>query len=128
MGMVKGNVWLPLPHNNIVHVYNQEGEHVKIIKHENNPRSADQAVNGDIILASDNSLEVISEDGKVITCLKEGQFCDVSVDGDEFAALNYVTHEINVWKPDDVSGSRCHALIKEMVIVILVALCYTLMT
>ena len=104
MGMINDNIWIPVPNNNTIQVFDQEGKLVKSIQHQNQPRSAEQATNGDIILASDNGLEVISEDGKIITRLKSGKFSDVSVDGDQFGALNYSTREINVWKHDDVSG------------------------
>lgn len=98
MGLINGDIWIPIRNNKTIQVINQEAALVKIIAHHHNPHSVIQASNGDIILGSDSGLEIIDKDGKVLKRLKRGKFCDISMDGDKFAALDCSRREISVWQ------------------------------
>ena len=52
MGMINDNMWIPVPDENTIQVFDLEGKLVKSIQHQNSPRSAEQATNGDILGSS----------------------------------------------------------------------------
>lgn len=95
--MINGNIWIPIRGANVIQVVDLVGKVVKTVHHQNNPRSVGQASNGDIILASDSGLELITEEGNILKSLKKGKMCDVSVDGDQFSALEYSSDQVSVW-------------------------------
>ena len=91
ISIIDGNIWAPVPGNNIIQIFNLKGEELPLIKFNSGPRSVKQLVDGSIIVASDSGIFTIKADG---TCGDQLQgtsssFSDFSVGEEMMVAVNY---------------------------------------
>ena len=91
ISIIDGNIWTPVPDNNIIQRFNLKGEELPSIEFNRGPRSVKQLVDGSIVVASDSGMFTMKPDG---TCGEQlqgtiGAFSDFSVGEETMVAINY---------------------------------------
>ena len=91
ISIIDGNIWAPVTANNIIQIFNLEGEELPSVEFNSGPRSVKQLADGSIVVASDSGMFTMKPDATRDEQLQgtTGAFSDFSVDEEKMVAVNY---------------------------------------